>query len=126
MRRFVSLLSAAALVVALAGVATAAPSDPFKGAWASIDTDGSNQTLTFGGNGSTRRVTLFDDGASVCDGMVPATGRGTGTVDGSSLSVTYLLSCHPGGSFTTPEVTYTHDAGSNTLTDSFGVTWSRP
>ena len=76
----------------IGGSAGAAPPDPFRGTWKSIDVDGSNQTLSFGGVGETRMVHLFDDFASLapCSGG-PATGTGVGSVDGTSIAVEFFV-----------------------------------
>ncbi|HEX9890898.1 MAG TPA: hypothetical protein VGB28_02405 [Actinomycetota bacterium] len=114
-----------ALSVALGPSAGAAPPDPFHGAWKSIDTDGSNQNLSFGGGGTTRQVRLFDDFASGCGGGI-ATARGIGTVAGDSLDVTLSVRCANGTFIPDTPVTFTYDGGTDTLDDSFGVTWNRP
>jgi len=51
---------------------------------------------------------------------------GVGTVSVDTFTVTYTVNCHGGETFTSSEVVYTWDSGANTLTDNFGVTWSRP
>jgi hypothetical protein len=124
------LLAAAALTFALASTAAAAtPSDPFKGAWTSTDTDGSDQMVSFGGNGATRAVHYFDAGASVCGWPAvnaTATLTGMGVVSGTSLTVEAAGKCNGGsGQPLSSTVTYTYDSGTNTLLDSFGVTWYR-
>jgi hypothetical protein len=130
--RAIGVLSGVALLtVAFTVNAVAAPADPFTGRWTSTDTDGSQQILTFGGSGSTRSVNYFDDGASVCGwqaGGAPIAGtyHTTGDVDGSTLTVSPTTgSCSGGGSFSVPAVQFTYDSSTNTLLDSFGVTWYR-
>jgi len=123
-----TLMAAMALTLALAANAVAAPSDPFKGVWTSTDTDGSHQTLSFGGSGDTRKVHYFDDGASACgwpDIIATATLVGDATVSGSSANVDVAGQCNGTGGPLSANVTYTYDANANTLTDSFGVIWSR-
>ena len=124
-----TLTAAMALTLALAANAVAAPSDPFKGVWTSTDTDGSHQILSFGGSGDTRMVHYFDDGASACgwpDIHATATLFGVATVSGSSANVDVAGQCNGSGQQPlSASVTYTYDANANTLTDSFGVTWSR-
>ena len=118
---------------------------PLAGTWTSTDTDGSNQTLTITGSG--RRayaVTYFDDAAtSLCDGA-PAMVTGSGRVDGRPVVVVALVpgwggvagddlctrgaaTCLPGGNRLRGVITidYTYDAASDTLTDAFGIVWSR-
>lgn len=101
---------------------------PLAGTWTSTDTDGSNQTLTITGSG--RRayaVTYFDDAAtSLCDGA-PAMVTGSGRVDGDDLFTRGAATCLPGGNRLRGVITidYTYDAASDTLTDAFGIVWSR-
>ena len=117
-----------ALLMLAVSAATAAPADPFKGAWVSVDNDGSNQRLSFGGAGSTRSVSLFDDGASACgypDVNVSARLSGRGTIDGDTLTVDLAGQCSPGGDPIGATVEYSAP-GDGTLVDSFGVTWHRP
>jgi len=129
-RRF--LAAAAALILALgipaAALAAPAPS-PFAGTWVSTDIpDGSSQLLIVSG-GARPSVVYQDFYASGCDTFAgPAThwvGAGMGEVDGDTLWVgfhksgcgTYLQGGY--GDF------YVYDSGSDTLTDSFGIVWSR-
>ena len=101
---------------------------PLAGTWTSTDTDGSNQTLTITGSG--RRayaVTYFDDAAtSLCDGA-PAMVNGSGRVDGDDLFTRGAAVCLPGGNRLRGVITidYTYDAATDTLTDAFGIVWSR-
>jgi hypothetical protein len=50
------------------------------------------------------------------------------SVDISRLTMTVTLSvrCHNGSPNPGATVTYTYDPATNTLLDTFGVTWSRP
>jgi hypothetical protein len=130
--RAISVIGGIALLsVAFATSAAAAPSDPFIGHWTSTDTDGSQQMLSFGGGGSTRMVSYFDDGASVCGweaGGIPisATIHTTGSIDGDTLTSSETIGrCSTGGTFPVGEATYTYNSADNTLLDSFGVTWNR-
>lgn len=117
----------AAGMLALAPAVSAA--DPgFAGTWVSIDTDGSTQALAIG-RGSTPAVTYQDFYASSCasDGA-PAThfvATGRGSIDGSSLGVEFRnggCGRHMIGPF---GLGFSYDAGSDTLNDDFGITWSR-
>jgi hypothetical protein len=107
----------------------AKPSDPFSGVWTSIDTDGSDQTISFGGPGSLRFVHYFDVGASACgwpDINVTATLNGIGTVSGDTLTTDLNGQCNgTGQDLSSSGVTYTYDSTTDTLTDSFGTTWYR-
>jgi hypothetical protein len=110
-----------------ASVVSAAPADPFRGVWKSIDNDGGNQTVAFGGSGESRSVRYFDDGASACrwpDEPVSATLTGVGTISASSLTVDLSGTCHPGGGSIVALVTFT--AVGDSLEDTLGVTWYRP
>jgi hypothetical protein len=124
-----ALLAATLLTFALASGTAAKPSDPFSGVWTSIDTDGSNQTISFGGPGSLRFVHYFNDGASACgwpDINVTATLNGIGTVSGGTLTTDLNGQCNgTGQDLSSSGVTYTYDSTSNTLTDSFGTIWYR-
>jgi hypothetical protein len=122
-----ALWLAAAGVVALAP-ATLAADSAFAGTWTSIDTDGSTQALAVG-HGSSPSVTYLDFSASSCiNGGAPssqfvATGRGT--IDGASLWVDFRdggCGRHRIGPF---GLGFAYDAGSDTLTDDFGITWFR-
>jgi hypothetical protein len=121
-------MAATALTVAFVANAFAAPSDPFKGVWTSTDTDGSHQILSFGGSGDTRAVHYFDAGASVCGWPAinaTATLIGQATVSGSSATADLVGQCNGTGQSLASTSTFTYDSGTNTLTDSFGVTWYR-
>ena len=117
------LFATVALALAASQV-VAAPPDPFSGKWSSIDTDGSNQILALGGSGATRRATLRDDYASVCGGGV-AIVRGIGLVAGDTMSGSFIPRCANGTPALETFISWDYDSATNTLTDSFGVVWSR-
>jgi hypothetical protein len=130
-RGLVSLAAVAVMVFALIPGAGAAPADPFKGGWRSVDAfDDSDQRLTFGGSGETRRVKLIDnDATAACDTGGLVRGSGLGVVDGDSIEVTYELTCADGTPPFEATVTYDYDAATNTLSDTVGgltTTWHRP
>ena len=110
----------------LAPASAAAEASPFAGTWASIDTDGSNQTMKI--SGSTKGalgVRYFDDVATVCGGDA-ARFAGTGRVDGDVLEADVLLVCIPGGNvFGHITIEATYDASTDTLSDPSGVVWTR-
>ena len=114
--------------IVLGPLPATAAQGPLAGTWTSTDTDGSNQTLTITGSG--RRayaVAYFDDAAtSLCDGA-PAMVNGSGRVDGDDLFTRGAATCLPGGNRLRGVITidYTYDAASDTLTDAFGIVWSR-
>jgi hypothetical protein len=126
------ILSLGVLVVGIVlGLGTApaeAAQGELAGTWTSVDTDGSNQTLTITGSG--RRayaVAYFDEAAnSLCDGA-PAMVNGSGRVDGDTLVTRGAATCLPGGNRLRGVITieYTYDADADTLTDGFGVVWTR-
>jgi hypothetical protein len=123
-----AFLAATILTFVLVSATAGKPSDPFLGVWTSVDTDGSNQTISFGGSGSLRFVHYFDDGASACgwpEDNVTATLNGTGTVSGDTLTTDLTGQCNGTGQDLSSSATYTYDSNTNTLLDSFGVTWSR-
>jgi len=123
-----AILAAIALTFVLVSGTTAKPSDPFKGVWTSIDTDGSNQTISFGGSDSLRFVHYFDDGASACgwpEDNVTATLNGVGTVSGDTITTDLDGQCNGTGQDLSSSATYTYHSGNDTLTDNFGVIWNR-
>lgn len=98
------------------------------GPWVSVDTDGSNQTLNIRGSGHRPyAMTYFDESAtSACAGN-PARISGPGFVDGDHVHHTGPVICLPGGKIFTSRfsVGYAYDAGTDTLTDDFGIEWHR-
>jgi hypothetical protein len=98
------------------------------GAWTSVDADGSNQTLSIMGSGShAYSMIYYDESAtSACEGD-PARVAGPGFVDGDDLVMVGTLACLPGGNRfrSRIEITYHYDAGTDTLTDAFGIEWHR-
>jgi hypothetical protein len=120
------IVGLAILAAALAPAGAAAESSPFSGTWTSVDTDGSNQTMTI--SGSTRGalgVRYYDDRATVCGGD-PARFAGPGRVDGDVLVADVLLVCIPGGNiFGHITVETAYDAATDTLNDPSGVIWTR-
>ena len=123
-----ALWLAAAGLLALAPVVSAAGS-AFSGTWVSIDTDdGSTQMLAVG-RGSSPAVTYHDFYASSCfNGGSPSThfvATGRGTVDGDVMWVDFRnggCGRHKIGPF---GLAFIYDAGADTLTDDFGITWFR-
>jgi len=97
------------------------------GTWTSTDTDGSSQIMTITGSGQRAyAITGVDLVATLCDGA-PALFVGSGTVVEDGLVSVATATCIPGGNllrFRVP-IDYVYDAGADTLTDSFGVVWSR-
>ncbi|MEO5703866.1 MAG: hypothetical protein ABIZ52_02245 [Candidatus Limnocylindrales bacterium] len=111
-----------------AGALAAAPTSSFTGSWVSTDYDGSHQTLVVS-SGGRPSVVYQDFYASGCDSNAgPAThwvSAGTGAVEGDVLWISYRKSgC---GTFLMGgyEDYYIYDAGSDTLTDSAGIVWTR-
>ena len=118
-------LLATIVATLMATTVLAVPKDPFKGNWKSIDTDGSRQSLALGGRADWRNVNLRDNYATACGGGT-AIAKGKGTVSGASLSVTLSVHCANKTPIADTPYTFTYDSLTNTLTDSFGVVWSRP
>jgi hypothetical protein len=128
-RRFGLLLAALALAIAMPAATLAAPpATAFAGTWTSTDFDGSTQLLVVAGGG--RPSVVFQDFyASGCDTFGgPAThwvAAGVGSVDGNALFIDYHKSgC---GRFLQGGYSdaYWYDAGTDTLTDTVGITWTR-
>ena len=98
------------------------------GTWTSVDSDGSNQTLDIMGSGNrVYSMIYFDESATnACDGD-PARVTGPGFVDGDELVMVGSVVCLPGGNpFRSRfHISYDYDAGTDTLTDAFGIVWYR-
>lgn len=112
----------------LASPASAAPGD-LAGTWASVDLDGSNQTLDINGAGNpVYSVFLRDDFTSGGCGGPPAKLVGHGLADGDALFVVGTLVCLPGGNPIPGErlgLVFEYDVATDTLTDDSGVVWER-
>jgi hypothetical protein len=106
--------------------ASAAAADPFVGIWTSLDTrDSSNQHMTVArANGGAYAIALFDDLASSCGGG-SATGKGSGTRAGDTVSGTVTITCANGQVIPTAPFTLTYQRATDTLVDGLGVVWSR-
>ncbi|KRT61071.1 MAG: hypothetical protein XU10_C0044G0004 [Chloroflexi bacterium CSP1-4] len=118
-------------------IATADPPSPFLGTWLTTDDDGSTPTMTMqaSGDGSVE-IVVRDDFASVCSGA-PSTMTGTGQLEGATELVipSPVLTCDEGSvpqALSGPpleeqlrNLTFTHDPGTDTLTDNFGSVWAR-
>lgn len=113
------------------------PESYFQGTWVTTDADGSTPTMTVQVSGEgVVEIVVVDDYASVCSGA-PSTMTGTGRLEGENALVvpTPVLTCDDG---TEPQaldgadleeilrdMTFTHDAVNDSLTDSIGALWSR-
>ena len=95
--------------------------EAFIGAWFATDVDGSAMTLTFGGRGLTRSVTLFDDlatGACEPDAPIALSGRGLiGSVlgDGRFIAIDISGRCGRSGALVSASSKFEYDVWSNTL-----------
>ncbi len=118
-------------------VPSADHSSPFLGTWFSNDADGSALTMTIRTSGEDAlEIVVLDDHASVCSGA-PSTIVGVGRLDGptSIILPAPLLTCDDGNvpqALSGPpleeqlrNLTFTHDHGTDTLTDNFGLVWTR-
>lgn len=125
------IIATAALVIAFAipGVTAAAPAaSAFSGTWISTDFDGSAQLLIVSG-GAHPSVVYQDFYASGCDTFGgPAThwvAAGSATIEGDILLADFRKS----GCGTFLQGGYqdwlVYDPGTDTLTDSAGIEWSR-
>jgi hypothetical protein len=128
-RRLVFAAGALALSLAVPAVSLAAPATtPFAGRWTSEDFDGSHQTLVV--SAGTRPSVVYQDFyASGCDTFAgPAThwvAAGQGSIDDDLLLADFRKSgC---GTFLQGgyQDWYAYDAGSDSLTDSAGIVWTR-
>jgi hypothetical protein len=132
MRKFLIIGTCSALLgVLILGLATpaSASDDVFRGTWTSIDVDGSHQTLSIQGSGEQGHHSVFlsDVAGTVCGGA-PAQVTGSGTVDGDTLNVLFVVTCP--GTGRSPVMgrisfTFTYDPATDTLTDGSGVVWHR-
>jgi hypothetical protein len=115
-----------ALSVIPAAAVAGSPNDPFTGSYRSVDFDGSNQLISFGGPREIRRVVYVDDMGTICDGE-RFFAEGVGMVEGDSI-VTFLEQyCGSAGKpFGELVLEFEFDASTGTLTDDFGIVWSRP
>ena len=96
--------------------------------WISVDRDGSTQTLTITGSGGKAYAMVYVDESATgaCNGA-PARIVGPGVVDGNDIVMEATLVCLPGGNpfRSRLAIGFSYDAGSDTLTDSFGIVWHR-
>ncbi len=129
-RKLISLGVVGQLAMALFITASSvsAAGSVFSGTWLSTDFDGSTQALVVSG-GTSPRVTYEDFYASSCDvNGFPAThwvSAGVGSVDGNTLSVDFHKSGCGIFSIGAYSDAWFYDPATDTLTDSFGITWSR-
>lgn len=127
-----SLFLLLVLSLALVSTAGAAP-DPFIGVWTAVDLDGSNMQLMIGGGaGDSYHLFYYDDGASVCGTsggvpIYPANAKGTGTAVGDVLTGSLAVKCldKPAYFYGNSPYTFAYSIGSDTLTDGYGIVWSR-
>ena len=126
-RNAVAIGLLAMILVAMPAAATAGqPSDPFIGSWRSVDFDGSNQLISFGGPSEVRRVVYLDDMGTICDSE-RFFAEGIGLVAGDTILTVLEQYC---GNASVPfdelVLEFTFDAQTGTLTDGFDIVWSRP
>lgn len=128
MKQILSLgVLAIGLAIGLNAPPAIAAQGELAGTWTSIDSDGSNQTLTITGSGNrVYAISLFDDAASLCGGD-PALAQGAGRVDDGQLSTRVAAVCLPKGNRLRGviDIGFSYDEGTDTLTDDFGIVWSR-
>jgi hypothetical protein len=131
-RRLASAAAVAAGLLALsAAVAPPAGATPgnLAGTWASVDVDGSNQTLRIKGAGKpVYAISLRDDFTSGACGGPPAKLVGHAVANGNELSVTGTLVCLHGGNPIPGErvsSSMDYNAATDTLIDSSGIVWNR-
>lgn len=123
----------AAMVVVVGAAVGAGPASAAEGTlagtWVSVDTDGSNQTLTLHGAGNpSYSAFLRDDFTTAVCGGPPAKLVGTARAAGDVVFVQGTLVCLPGGNplpGVRVAIGFAYDAQTDTLTDDFGVAWDR-
>lgn len=77
------------------------------------------------GNHAYSMVYVDDSATGACNGD-PARISGPGFVDGSDLLMVATLVCLPGGNaFGRITIGFEYDAGTDTLSDNFGIVWHR-
>jgi hypothetical protein len=113
----------ALLLVALPVIAKSGPE--FKGAWESIDVDGSFQQLTISGNSNNLHIRYFDHMATVCGGD-KAIGRGAANVEGDTISSLLEIWClNPRRFLADSSFNAVYDPITDTLIDEYGIVWNR-
>lgn len=124
--RELGLVAAGCLAASALTLSPAHAAEGFAGRWTATDGDGSNLSLSINGSGARYGVREVDDAATACGGA-PASVSGSGKADGDLLVVQATLACEPGGNIFRHriEITFTHNATPDTLTDNDGVVWSR-
>ena len=124
----VALTAGLTLAGAVAPATASAASGPLAGTWASVDTDGSNQTLDIRGSGAhVYSMFYVDDAATGACGGDPAQVTGPGYVDGDTVTMVGVLTCRPGGNVIRSRIVigFVYDSSTEDLTDDFGVVWHR-
>lgn len=115
------------VAMAVPAVANAATPADVNGTWTSVDIDGSNQIMDVRVNPANRaRIVLHDDDGLICGGGSALIARGNGSLSGDVITVDYKIKCDNGLKATVTGITYAYGAATGTLTDNFGVVWSRP
>jgi quercetin dioxygenase-like cupin family protein len=104
------------------------------GSWTSIDTDGSIQHLTITAiGGGVYEFDYTDEGASVCGKdannrpLYPAHATMRGSLQGNSVTADLAIMCL-GGSDVPPwtvTATFSYNVAEDTLSDSWGIRWTR-
>ncbi|MFN8375494.1 MAG: SH3 domain-containing protein [Anaerolineae bacterium] len=117
-----------------AEVTEAAPGGTIAGSWTSTDLDGSKQHLVISLAGDNQYAMQYtDEGASVCgvdannQPIYPAEASATGALEGESITADFDFVCVGGGD-PAPHVytvVFTYDVETDSLTDSWGIIWSR-
>jgi hypothetical protein len=113
------------LSLATAGQATAG-GDPFVGAWRSVDTDGSHQSLQVVPIGAGYDAAYYRDSftSGVCAGA-PAKIWSRMRVNGNVMKGSGDLRCPNHIRHHLGVGRYLYDPGTDTLVDGFGIVWTR-
>ena len=119
---------AAGVALAMLPASAWASTGGLAGSWSSVDGDGSLQSLDIEGSGEKAYSMVYFDASATgaCNGS-PARVSGPGFVNGEDVVMFGTLVCLPGGNVFRSRLTlgYEYDAGTDTLTDSFGIVWHR-
>ena len=132
MKRAALIMATTAILVTAGAVlsptAALAASGPLAGTWTSVDNDGSTQTLAVTGTGRHAYSMVYVDeiATSACGGD-PAMLSGPGFVQGEDVLMVGSLVCVPGGNPVRSRLAifFDYDSGADTLTDGFGIVWTR-
>ena len=117
------LVAAVFAVVAATSVASAAGGDPFTKTWSRIDVDGSRETLSFDGSGTSKTFAYRDNRATSCGGD-PFEAGGSVAVVANVATFDGTGACL-GGASVPVSGEWLYDDASGTIDDGSGRLWHR-